>query len=223
MVDLLQIRIRGIWIWILFGIYLLDIYTSRESGQKETNLGSAWPRPVSVNGKIENAQNSIEHANIDTTGVLTPHNSLYSYMYRQDKPNRQINRQTDKDGQIGLCNMHQRKKKQKPVMYGPTSTDKSNRNGYILFIIPLSHSLKYPFRMRMRMRKNKTPTHLSKHFQRGGRRYYRHKSCRLSRLHPPLLLGRSSTGTARNPPKPLPTNALFRESPPQARLRWAPW
>ena len=85
--------------------------------------------------------------NIDTAGVAI---NLYSCMYRQDKPNRQIDRLTNK--QVELCNMHQRKKKQKPVMYGPTSTDKSNRNGYILFIIPLSHSLKYPFRMRTRMR-----------------------------------------------------------------------
>ena len=85
--------------------------------------------------------------NIDTAGVAI---NLYSCMYRQDKPNRQIDRLTNR--QVELCNMHQRKKKQKPVMYQPTLTAKSNCNGYILFIIPLSHSLKYPFRMRTRMR-----------------------------------------------------------------------
>lgn len=147
--------------------------------------------------------------------------NLYSCMYRQDKPNRQVDRLINR--QIELCNMHSRKKKQKPVMYQPTLTAKSNCNGYILFIIPLSHSLKYPFRMRMRIEKKKTKLQRTPSISKGKGRYYRHKSCRLSRLHPPLLLGRSSTGTARNPPKPLPTNALFRESPPQARLRWAPW
>ena len=53
---------------------------------------------------------------------------------------------------------------------------------------------------------------------------YLHKSCRLSRRHPPLLFGRpSSTGTARNPPNPLPTSTLLRASPPHDRLSCASW